>query len=103
MEHCPVICVSLDGTGLWGRMDTCICMAESLHCPPETITMLLISHAAAAAAAARSLQSCPIPSDPMDCSPPGSSIHGIFQARVLEWGAIAFSNQPYPNTKHFCC
>ena len=36
-------------------------------------------------------QSCPAPSDPMDCSPPGSSIHGIFQARVLEWGAIAFS------------
>ena len=36
-------------------------------------------------------QSCPTPSDPMDCSPPGSSIHGIFQARVLEWGAIAFS------------
>ena len=30
-------------------------------------------------------------SDPMDCSPPGSSIHGIFQTRVLEWGAIAFS------------
>ena len=30
-------------------------------------------------------------SDPMDCSPPGSSIHGIFQARVLQWGAIAFS------------
>ena len=30
-------------------------------------------------------------SDPMDCSPPGSSIHGIYQARVLEWGAIAFS------------
>ena len=30
-------------------------------------------------------------SNPMDCSPPGSSIHGIFQARVLEWGAIAFS------------
>jgi len=35
-------------------------------------------------------------SDPMDCSLPGSSIHGIFQARVLEWGAIAFSEQ---NTK----
>ena len=33
-------------------------------------------------------QSCPTPSDPMDCSPPGSSVHGIFQARVLEWGAI---------------
>ena len=36
-------------------------------------------------------QFCPTLSDPMDCSPPGSSIHGIFQARVLEWGAIAFS------------
>ena len=36
-------------------------------------------------------QSCPTLSNPMDCSPPGSSIHGIFQARVLEWGAIAFS------------
>ena len=36
-------------------------------------------------------QSCPTLSDPMDCSPQGSSIHGIFQARVLEWGAIAFS------------
>ena len=36
-------------------------------------------------------QSCPILSDPMDCSLPGSSIHGIFQARALEWGAIAFS------------
>ena len=36
-------------------------------------------------------QSCPTLTDLMDCSLPGSSIHGIFQARVLEWGAIAFS------------
>ena len=36
-------------------------------------------------------QSCPTLSDPMDCSLPGSSLRGIFQARVLEWGAIAFS------------
>ena len=36
-------------------------------------------------------QLCPTLRDPMDCSPPGSSIHGNFQARVLEWGAIAFS------------
>ena len=36
-------------------------------------------------------QSCPTLSDPMDCSPPGSSVHGVFQARVLEWGATAFS------------
>ena len=39
-------------------------------------------------------QSCPTPRDPMDCSLPGSSIHGICQARVLEWGAIAFSSLP---------
>ena len=40
-------------------------------------------------------QSCPTLSDPMDCSLPGSSIHGIFWARVLEWGAIAFSGSGY--------
>ena len=38
-------------------------------------------------------QSCPTLCDPMDCSLPGSSVHGIFQARVLEWGAIAFSRE----------
>ena len=38
------------------------------------------------------VQSCPTLRDPMDCSPPGFSAHGIFQVRVLEWGAIAFSN-----------
>jgi len=37
-------------------------------------------------------QSCPTLRDPMVCSLPGSSIHGIFQARALDWGAIAFSN-----------
>ena len=40
-------------------------------------------------------QSCLTLSDPMDCSPPGSSVHGIFQARVLEWGAIDFSVMNY--------
>ena len=43
------------------------------------------------AAAAKSLQSCLTLCDPIDGSPPGSSVHGIFQERVLEWGAIAFS------------
>ena len=47
---------------------------------------------AAAAAAAKSLQSCPTLCDLIDGSPPGSSVHGIFQATVLEWGAIAFSD-----------
>ena len=40
-------------------------------------------------------QSCPTLSDPMDCSLPGSSVHGIFQARVLEWGANAFSEEMF--------
>ena len=45
-------------------------------------------------------------SDPMDCSPPGSSVHGIFQARVLEWGAIAFSpigiRRSYNSNRRYC-
>ena len=44
------------------------------------------------AAAAKSLQSCPTLCDPIDGSPPGSSVPGIFQARTLEWVAISFSN-----------
>ena len=52
----------------------------------------LISHAAAAAAAAKSLQSCPTLCDPRDGSPPGSPVPGILQARTLEWVAISFSN-----------
>ena len=44
-------------------------------------------------------QSCPTLCDPMDCSLPGSSIHGIFQARILEWGAISFSR----SCCHFDC
>ena len=46
-------------------------------------------------------QSCPTLNDPMDCSPPGSSVHGIFQARVSEWGAIAFAIDYIPlNSGH---
>ena len=45
-------------------------------------------------------QSCPALSDPVDCSLPGSSVHGIFQARILEWVAIAFSDdQPRQHIK----
>ena len=59
---------------------------------PQVPALDLFSHSPSpAAAAAKLLQSCPTLHDPMDCSPPGSSIHGILQARVLEWGAIAFS------------
>ena len=44
-------------------------------------------------------QSCPTLSDPMDCSLQGSSVHGIFQARVLEWVAVAFSEDAYVSIK----
>jgi len=39
-----MLCASLNGRGFWGELDTCICMAESLHCSPEKITTLLISY-----------------------------------------------------------
>ena len=61
----------------------------------------LLFLAVAAAAAAKSLQSCPTLCDPIDGSPPGSSVHGIFQARVLEWGAIAFSLPC--SARIYCC
>ena len=56
------------------------------------VMSLLFNMLSAAAAAAKSLQSCPTLCDPIDGSPSGSSVHGILQGRVLEWGAIAFSN-----------
>ena len=43
-ELCSMLCSSLDGMGVWGRMDTCICMAESLRCSPETLTALLTGY-----------------------------------------------------------
>ena len=54
--------------------------------------IILKSQKDPAAAAAKSLQSCPTMCDPIDGSPPGSSVPGILQARTLEWGAISFSN-----------
>ena len=53
---------------------------------------LKINLSDAAAAAAKSLQSCPTLCDPIDGSPPGSAVPGILQARILEWAAISFSN-----------
>ena len=48
-------------------------------------------------------QPCSTLSNPMDCSLPGSSIHGIFQARVLEWGAIAFSSSKHERDSNHLC
>ena len=57
-------------------------------CPEDTDFKALFS----VAATAKSLQSCPTLCDPIDGSPPDSPVHGILQARTLEWVAIAFSN-----------
>ena len=59
---------------------------ESGDCPMK---VQVLYHQECVAAAAKPLHLCLTLHDPMDCSVPGSSIHGIFQARVLEWGAIA--------------
>ena len=75
-------------------------LQSSLLCiaPSAGLMLLLmpraanVQDAAAAAAAAKSLQSCPILCDPIDGSPPGSPVPGILQARTLEWVAISFSN-----------
>ena len=56
------------------------------------ISFTYFQHNSKAAAAAKSLQSCPTLCDPIDGSPPGSSVPGILQARTLEWVAISFSN-----------
>ena len=58
----------------------------------ESLYPLQLHTAAAAAAAAKSLQSCPTLCDPIDGSPPGSPVPGILQARTLEWVAISISN-----------
>ena len=63
---------------------------EVLEASAQTLNLL---RSISAAAAAKSRQSCPTLCDPMDCNLPGSSVHGIFQARVLEWVASAFSGE----------
>ena len=66
--------------------------AESRVFISRVLSSLYLLSPAAAAAAAKSLQSCPTLCDPIDGSPPGSPVPGILQARTLEWGAISFSN-----------
>ena len=56
---------------------------------------ILLNHKKNDAAAAKSLQSCPTLCDPIDGSPPGSSVPGILQARTLEWAAISFSKKEW--------
>ena len=86
--------------GVFSRLGSCQQLSvpghlvSTLPCGVVSITLISKSLARGLPAAAKSLQSCPTLCDPMDCSLPGSSVHEIFQARVLEWVAIAFSAGP---------
>ena len=79
---------SLVGCRLWGRTESDTTEATWQQQQQQQQYMKVKSESEVA-------QSYPTLSDPMDCSLPGSSVHGIFQARVLEWGAIAFSHKPW--------
>ena len=65
-------------------------LIEEISFKPENFPD--VRYEIAAVAAAKSLQSCPILCDPIDSSPPGSTVPGILQERTLEWDAISFSN-----------
>ena len=69
-----------------------LCCPLLLLLPSIFASIRVFSNVLAAAAAAKSLQSCPTLCDPIDGSPPGSAVPGILQARTLEWVAISFSN-----------
>ena len=100
-DHCPwgpeiseirtwldsLLCEKLPEMGTVDRQDPWL--ASSVH---RVWSILYFAETFAAAAAAKSLQSCPTLCDPIDGSPPGSPVPGILQARTLEWGAISFSD-----------
>ena len=80
---------------LAGRFFTTEISGKPVHIdtmPPTGLSLDTFLGVSAAAAAAKSLQSCPTLCEPIDSSPPGSPIPGILQARTLEWVAISFSN-----------
>jgi len=85
LQSCPTLCDPIDGS-------------PPLPCPWDSpgkntgVGCHFLLRCMKVRSESEVAQSCPTLSNPMDCSPPGSSIRGILQARVLEWGAIAFSN-----------
>jgi len=84
LQSCPTLCDPIDGSSQGSRPWDSPGKNTGVGCYFLLQCMEVKSESEVA-------QSCPTLSDPMDCSLPGSSAHGIFQARVLEWGAIAFS------------
>ena len=93
---CVVKIILANASGLYRYGDLkCFLTLE----PVLLKSKLFLKHHTYSAAAAKSLQSCPTLYDPIDGSPPGSSTHGIFQAGVLEWVAIAFSASVHDHWK----
>ena len=85
LQSCPTLCDPIDGS----------------HQPPQSLGfsrqelwsgLPFLLQCMKVKSESEVAESCPTLSDPMDCSLPGPSVHGIFQARVLEWGDIAFSD-----------
>ena len=96
----PQLFLLLCSVTVWGASSLCpsrSITATSLPCPWDSpgkntgVGCHFLLQCIKVKSESEDAQSCPTLSDPMDCSLPGSSVHGIFQARVLEWGAIAFS------------
>ena len=88
-EGKPLILLKQEATNTF--LNQAICSAQ--HLTHNRFSIFVGLEWVAAAAGAKSLQSCPTLCDPIDGSPPGSTVPGIIQARVLEWGAIAFSKK----------
>ena len=84
LQLCPTLCDPIDGSHQ---------APLSLHSPGKNtgVGCHFLLQCMKVKSKSKVSQSCPTLSNPVDCSLPGSSIHGIFQAKVLEWGAIAFS------------
>ena len=91
LQSCPTLCDPIDGSPL--RL---LCPWDSPGKNNEVSCHFLLQ-CMKVESEREVAQSCPTLSDLMDCSLPGSSVHGIFQARVLAWGAIAFSTDVLGN------
>ena len=100
LQSCPTFCDPMDCSPpgfsvhgiLQGRILEWVASPPPGDLPDPGMEPKSLMSPVLAAAAAKSHQSCPSPCDPVDGSPPGSSVPGILQARTLEWVAISFSN-----------
>ena len=92
-----VFCIQWGWLSIWTyvhflRKHVCSCLMDRRRGSTKILGENMVNNTLAATAAVKSLQSCPTLCNPRDCSPPGSPVPGILQARTLEWVAISFSN-----------